>query len=76
MNRQHFEREPRVNAGEFYRWQSSQEKKNFERPFVVSLIRYPVDETIGEDGEVFDYGAETLGRNFWQPAQEWIGLKD
>lgn len=27
-------------AGEFDRWQSWQEKKNFERPFVVSLIKY------------------------------------
>lgn len=31
---------------------------------------------IGEDGDVFDYGAETVEGNVWQPAQDWIGLKD
>lgn len=31
---------------------------------------------IGDDGQVFDYGAETVEGNVWQPAQEWAGLKD
>ena len=32
--------------------------------------------TFGEDGEVFDYGSESLGGDVGQPAQEWLGLKD